>query len=142
MSAAAGPLELIGPHLRKGTAAELAFACVMRPQFCRKFFTLETLVEVLRSEARVLDTSGVLELIRNEVVGRLLVTADRRAWRDAFLGLLRLPQARDTTLERFVSDQYHPRSLTDFARQEGQYLDGLGRAYEAMSDLRRPIGQA
>ncbi len=128
-------------HLEQDTTPDRAVAFQLMPHFCRKFFTLERLVELLRKEAPVLHSGKVFDLLRDEVVRRLLITGDRGRWRATFLGLLQLDGLADAALLRFIERCYHART-TDFATSEGEYLKGLQEVYEASSPLRGPIYDA
>ncbi|GIW89997.1 MAG: hypothetical protein KatS3mg109_0429 [Pirellulaceae bacterium] len=136
--------DLIAPircHLEQGTSPDRAVAFQRMPHFCRKFFKLETLIELLRKEAPVLRSGGVFELVRDEVVRRLLITADRGRWRATALEILRLNDISDVALLRFMEQHYHARNA-DFAISEGKYLQGLQEVYMASSTLRGPVYDA
>ena len=142
MAETTNTVERLDPHLKNHTTATLYGACVTAPQFCRKQFTLETLIGVIGRDWRNLDTAGTLELLRDEVVFRLLITADRASARDMLLELLRNDPFADPAVHRFVTESYKPRSLTAFAMEEGKYLHAMRAAYREMSPLRTPLAAA
>ena len=136
--------DLIAPlrqHLSRANSPDLAVAFQLKPHFCRKFFTLERLVELLRKEAPILRAGSVFDLLKDEVIRRLLITSDRARWRATALELLPLEGLADPALLRFIERSYHARTA-DFATSEGEYLRGLQEVYEASSPLRGPIYDA
>ena len=142
MAGTTSPVDRLHLHLQNHSWATLYGACVSEPLFCRKYFILDTLVELVRREARNLDTAGRLERLRDEVVLRLLITADRASYRDLFLELLQAEPYADRVVLRFVTDHYLPRSLDAFAAEERKYLRAMQAAYREMSRLRTPLAEA
>lgn len=141
MTATTDLIASIRRHLERDTTPDLAVAFQLMPHFCRKFFTLERLVELLQKEAAVLRSGKVFDLLRDEVVRRLLITSDRGRWRATFLTLLQLDGLADAALLLFIERCYHARTA-DFATTEGEYLKGLQEVYEVSSPLRGPIFDA
>lgn len=137
--------DLVAPlreHLERNTSPDLAVAFQLKPHFCRKFFTLEKLIDLLQKEAPILSGSNLFELLRDEVVRRLLIVGDRARWRSTFLNLLRSDGISDPILGCFAERYFEARNIDDFAASEGRYLRALQEAYEADSPLRGPIYDA
>jgi hypothetical protein len=143
MTQSANPLDAIRALLEVQTSKELALACIMQPNYCRKFLTLERLVELLQIEGAVLAPSRALEnTVRPEVVRRLLVHGNRKGWREPFLRLFLDKHLRCPKLYQFVEESYLPRSVGEFKSEEKRYLDALTRVYNADSEYREPIAEA
>src|SRR5262249_11523578 len=66
-----------------------------------------------------------LGALRNEIVRRLLVNADRERWRPRLLEFLQAEGAAGDPLHAFAEGQYQPRAAGRFAQAEQEYLDRL-----------------
>lgn len=138
--------EQIEPLLRAGSEATLLSACRVQPMLCRKYLTLEKLIAVTccdRWSARGdLAEDQVWRNLREEIVFRLLIQADRARHRDQFLSLLQTPLFDDAALRTFVQELYFPRDLQNFAVSETRYLRGLRLVYRQRQALETGVGQA
>lgn len=140
-------IEHVQEHLLRGSVAELAVACKLEPIFCRKHFRLEKLLAVVRGVPRLLAPGGdrrnsVLAELRDEIIFRLLITADRESQRDLFLSLVSEELFADPALSRFVTSHYWPRNLSKFAESESAYLNALLQLHGLSTVVERAIGQA
>src|SRR5579884_2992693 len=142
MAAELEPVAVLRKHLERATTPDLAVAFLRMPEFCRRFFRLERLLELFLKEQQILRATPALEALRNEAVRRLLVTADRGSWRTRFLELLTAGAAEGDPLHAFVSEQYHPRRDGRFAQAEGEYLDRLRATLDAHTRFADPVYDA
>jgi hypothetical protein len=142
MAAELQPVAVLRKHLERATTPDLAVAFQRMPEFCRRFFRLERLLELFLKEQQILRATPALEALRNETVRRLLITADRGSWRPRFLELLTAGGAEGDPLQAFVSEQYHPRTGGRFAQAEGEYLDRLRATLDAHTRFADPVYDA
>src|SRR5262249_16202732 len=97
--------DAIGPiraRLEAGTLPDLAVAFQQLPGFCRSFYSLEMLLDLHRREGAILRATTAIDVLRAEIVRRLLITADRSEWRSRFLDFLRVDGCDTTSLHSFV----------------------------------------
>jgi hypothetical protein len=142
MAAELQPVAVLRKHLERGTAPDLALAFQLMPEFCRRFFRLERLLELFLKEQQILQATPALELLRNEIIRRLLITADRGHWRPRFLELLNAVAPGGDPIHTFVNEHYQPRPAGRFAQAEGEYLDRLRATLDAPTRLADPVYDA